>query len=96
MTSVGIRELKAKLSACLRRVRAGEPLQITDRGTVVAEIVPAGWTSAQPVPPGLAEMIRQGRVRAPSQPWSPPVSPLRRKLPEGTAQRLLDEERGEL
>ncbi|HET9783735.1 MAG TPA: type II toxin-antitoxin system prevent-host-death family antitoxin [Terriglobales bacterium] len=95
MTSVGIRELKANLSACLRRVRQGEPLQITDRGNVVAEIVPAGWTSAQPVPPGLLAAAREGKVRLATRPWSPPRSPLRRPLPPGTVQRLLDEDRGE-
>ncbi|MGH9468526.1 MAG: type II toxin-antitoxin system Phd/YefM family antitoxin, partial [Terriglobales bacterium] len=32
MTTVGVRELKAKLSEYLRKVQAGEAVQITDRG----------------------------------------------------------------
>ncbi len=37
---VGIRELKANLSAYLRRVKAGESLIITERGRPVGRIVP--------------------------------------------------------
>lgn len=39
-TSVGIRDLKANLSAYLRRVRAGTTVVITDRGRPVGRIVP--------------------------------------------------------
>jgi antitoxin (DNA-binding transcriptional repressor) of toxin-antitoxin stability system len=35
---VGTKELKNRLSHYLRAVRAGEPVEITDRGVVVAEI----------------------------------------------------------
>ena len=94
MATVGIRDLKANLSACLRRVRQGEPLQITDRGTVVAEIVPAGWTSAQPVPPGLLALAREGKVRLATNPGPIRLSPVIR-LPAGTVHRWLDQDRGE-
>ncbi|KPK08007.1 MAG: hypothetical protein AMJ56_12380 [Anaerolineae bacterium SG8_19] len=39
-TEIGIRELKARLSTYLRRVRAGETIIITDRGKPVGRIVP--------------------------------------------------------
>jgi prevent-host-death family protein len=39
-TTVGVRELKANLSAVLRRVKAGTTVVITDRGTPVGRIVP--------------------------------------------------------
>lgn len=38
--TVGVRELKTKLSAVLRRVKAGATVVITDRGTPVGRIVP--------------------------------------------------------
>lgn len=38
----GIRELKTHLSAYLRRVKAGETIVITDRGTPIGRIVPVG------------------------------------------------------
>ena len=34
---IGVRELKNRLSACLREVAAGEVVLVTDRGRVVAE-----------------------------------------------------------
>jgi len=37
---VGVRRLKAQLSACLKLVRSGERLTVTDRGRPVATIVP--------------------------------------------------------
>jgi prevent-host-death family protein len=49
LTPIGVRELKATLSACLARVQAGERLTVTDRGRPIATIVPVdeppwpGW-----------------------------------------------------
>lgn len=42
MGSVGVRELRARLSECLRRVRAGELLHVTARGKTVAVLAPIG------------------------------------------------------
>jgi prevent-host-death family protein len=39
-TSVGIRELKSRLSSYLRQVKDGATLVITERGTPVGRIVP--------------------------------------------------------
>lgn len=39
--TVGVRDLKNKLSEMLRRVRAGESIVVTDRGRAVARLVPA-------------------------------------------------------
>lgn len=38
--TVGIRELKSHLSAYVRRVRAGESVVVTDRGTPVIRLMP--------------------------------------------------------
>ena len=46
MDSVGIAELKARLSAHLRRVRRGGSLVVVDRQTPIARIVPYGKTEA--------------------------------------------------
>jgi prevent-host-death family protein len=40
MDSVGVRELRQNASALLRRVQAGEILEVTDRGRPVARLVP--------------------------------------------------------
>lgn len=55
-STVGVRELKSALSAYLRRVRRGESIVVTDRGTAIARIVPAG------VPDGLLRMMQRGEV----------------------------------
>ncbi len=39
-TDIGIRELKAKLSECVRRAAGGERLIVTDRGRPVAQLTP--------------------------------------------------------
>jgi prevent-host-death family protein len=38
--TIGVRELKTHLSKCLRRVRAGERLTVTDRGRAIATLAP--------------------------------------------------------
>ena len=40
MDQVGVRQLKQNASAVLRRVQAGEILEVTDRGRPVARLVP--------------------------------------------------------
>ena len=48
MSSVGVRELRDKLSEYLRRVKQGEFLVITDRGKPIGELGPAaGGRSAE-------------------------------------------------
>jgi prevent-host-death family protein len=41
MPTVGLRELKNKLSKYVARARSGESVSITDRGQIVAELSPA-------------------------------------------------------
>lgn len=57
--SVGIRELKNKLSAYLRKVKAGERVAVTDRGEAVAFIVPA---AESPELDGLVRLVRENQA----------------------------------
>jgi prevent-host-death family protein len=41
MRTIGIRELKKRLSEVLRIVQAGETFEVTNRGAVVALLIPA-------------------------------------------------------
>ena len=96
MKRVGLRELKNRLSEYVRLVRSGEVVLITDRGDVVAELRPPGAPTARSdIPPGLLELARRGLLTlgGPNHPGLYPRMP--RLLPPGTAQQLLDEERGE-
>ena len=45
MKSIGVRELKKRLSEVLRDVRSGETLEVTIRGEVVARLVPPPGTT---------------------------------------------------
>ena len=61
MKSVGIRELKNKLSDYVRQVRSGETILVTDRGEVVAEMNPPGQRQTDnSFPPGLVDLARRG------------------------------------
>jgi len=95
MKSVGLRELKNRLSAYVRELRSGETVLITDRGEVVAELVPPGQGSHAPdTPSALLALARCGQLTLGATNQAglyPKLSPL---LPEGRAQQLLDEERG--
>ena len=42
MESVGVADLKARLSEYLKRVKTGEEVLVTDRGRPVARLVPVG------------------------------------------------------
>ena len=55
---VGVRELKARLSHYLRRVKAGDTVTITDRGRVIARVNPVAFTDNEPI----WKMVREGRV----------------------------------
>jgi antitoxin (DNA-binding transcriptional repressor) of toxin-antitoxin stability system len=93
---MGVRELKNRLSEVVRAVKAGEHVLVTDRGTVVAELVPPGRPRADPsVPPGLARLAERGvaRLGAATDPSLYTSLPPLRKKPASVA-RLLDDERG--
>ena len=83
MATVGIKELKNRLSAYLRAVANGETVLVTDRGEVVAEIVaPRVRDTATAQERLLGELDRQGLL-APAKiapghrlPRRRPVAPL--------------------
>jgi prevent-host-death family protein len=56
MERIGVRELRREASAVLRRVAAGETVEITDRGRPVAVLLRA-------MPSGLARLEREGLLR---------------------------------
>ena len=61
METVGIKALKNKLSEYVRAVAAGETLIVTDRGRVVAELVPPRLRAdASSAEQRLGELVRQG------------------------------------
>ncbi|MDZ4257140.1 MAG: type II toxin-antitoxin system Phd/YefM family antitoxin [Gemmatimonadales bacterium] len=92
MTSVGIRELRDRLSHYLREVeRTGESVTVTDHGRPIAELVPV----AEPTRSRMQELIDAGVARPPLDPRPIRLRDTGIRLPPGTAQRLIDEDRGE-
>jgi prevent-host-death family protein len=91
MKTVPVAELKASLSAYLRRVKAGEDVLVTERGRPIARLTPAGTAGW---PSHLESMEAQGLITAgvgklPSGFWRLP----RPKDPKGLVMRGLLEER---
>jgi antitoxin (DNA-binding transcriptional repressor) of toxin-antitoxin stability system len=98
LKTVGIRELKAQLSAYIRLIEAGETVLVTDRGRVVAEIRPPGEPpkNLSPSEVRYLQMVADGRVRPAAAPDERGWAKWRGLgLPAGTAKRLLDAEREE-
>jgi prevent-host-death family protein len=56
MERVGIRQLRQNATAVLRRVAAGEVIEVTDRGRAVARIVPMHEASR------LEQLVAEGRA----------------------------------
>ncbi len=56
MDRVGVRELRREASAILRRVAAGETVEVTDRGRPVAVLL-------RSMPTGLDRLEREGLLR---------------------------------
>ena len=83
--SVGIRELKAKLSEYVNRAANGEQIVVTDRGRPVARLVGLGEAST------IERGIEEGWITPASRTRLPWVQ--RFRAPRNTAD-VLDEDRG--
>ena len=83
---IGIRELRDKLTATIRRVRAGETIEITHHHQPVAVLAPVRRNR-------LAALIEAGEVTPATRAWES-VEPV---PPEGslTASQALEEDRAE-
>jgi prevent-host-death family protein len=91
MTRVGIRELRQKASQYLRRVEAGETIEVTDRGRPVALLTPIPEASR-------LEQLRAagdvGPAEGDLEDLGPPLEPaLGQELPSSVLSRLRADER---
>ena len=85
MKTVGLKTLKNKLSEYVRAAAAGETIVITDRGRVVAEIVPHG--PASELTPFEQKGVREGWLTPAKRPFAP--LPPRQPVPGYTLEQLL-------
>ncbi len=80
--AVGLRELRHRTSEVLVRVRQGETVDVTDRGRLIARIVPAGDPEPTPL---LARLVDSGRATLARRPGYRP-----RMHPSDGTDRLSD------
>jgi prevent-host-death family protein len=85
MAATGIRELRANLSQYLDRVRNGEEIVVTDRGTAIARIVPLDE------PRAFDRLVRDGVIEPAPMPHR--SRPRRRVTTDGTVSDLVAEQR---
>jgi antitoxin (DNA-binding transcriptional repressor) of toxin-antitoxin stability system len=96
--SVGVKQLKTRLSEYLRLVRSGEIVLVTDRDEVVAELRPArrqfaAADSLDELLDSLAERGELTRASLPKRRWKWSARGL--GLAAGSAITILDELRGD-
>ena len=92
MTTVGIRELKNRLSAYLKKVRAGQTILIFDRDEPVARL--EGIRQGDHAADRIARLERAGLLRRAAAPV--PMKALRAATPRpkrSVVQALIDERR---
>ena len=96
MGSVGLRDLKNRLSEYVNRVKSGEAMLVTDRGEAVAEIRPISKTHhVRSRTLSLSDLARSGLLTEgkPNHRKLYPAMP--RTLRRRSSLELLDEERGQ-
>lgn len=97
MKTVGVRELKNRLSEYIRQATSGQGVLVTDRGQVVAELTaPGHGTTDATVPAGLLALARRNLlvIGAKADRNLYPALPRSRRR-KRTAAQLLQAERGE-
>lgn len=92
MATVGVRELRDRLSHYLRTVEeTGESITVTDHGRPIAELVPI----VEPAKDRWQQLIDAGVMRPPVVRGPIKLRETGIRLPPGTAQQLIDEDRDE-
>ena len=86
--TVGVRELKSRLSEYLRRVKQGETVIITEHGKPVGRLIPQG----QSLDERLAELQQAGLIRWSGKSLSP-MKPLARLRGKKTIAEIIIEDR---
>ena len=89
MERIGVRELRQNASKYLARVKAGETVEVTERGTLVALLVPPN-----PVATAVERLIAEGKL-LPSESGGPLrlPTPVRATLDSGAVLDELREDR---
>jgi prevent-host-death family protein len=98
MRSVGIREMKNRLSEYLRLVAGGEVVLVTDHGRVVAQLAPPPAFAPPPLEEdeALRRLAAAGKLRLPKSPVPSPGAGPVKGIPQGLdPAKLLQETRAD-
>lgn len=87
--TVGVRELKSRLSEYLRRVKQGETVVVTQRGKPVGRLIPQGQTLEE----RLAELDQAGLIRWSGKRLSPAKPVARGRGKKTVAETIVAERR---
>jgi prevent-host-death family protein len=68
---IGVRELNQQTSRVVERVKRGEVVEITERGRLVARLVPV-----EPAPEPLERLVAEGRATPPTLTGPLPMPPV--------------------
>jgi len=82
---IGARQLRHELSKILDRVRAGETIEITDRGVPAARLVPLPERESL-----IGRLIADGAITPASRTTYPLPAPIRPKRPRMTSEEALE------
>ncbi|MDE0154646.1 MAG: type II toxin-antitoxin system prevent-host-death family antitoxin [Gammaproteobacteria bacterium] len=94
MQTTTVSKLKMSISACLRQVKAGEELLITEHGRPVARLLPVADIAS--LPEHLAEMEKKGLLKRPGKPLPKDFWDLPRPVdPEAALRSTVSKERDE-
>lgn len=94
MRTTTVSQLKMSLSACLRQVKAGEELIITERGRPIARLLPL--SNSTPLPEHLRDLEEKGLLKRGEKPLPVDFWDLPRPAdPEATVRSALLREREE-
>jgi antitoxin (DNA-binding transcriptional repressor) of toxin-antitoxin stability system len=86
MDTVTHREMRNSSGALLRRVEAGESVQISNGGSVIAMMVPVSHDM-------LGTLVSRGQARAPRTPLASLAS-IQRVTSDSTTSAMIDDARG--
>ena len=91
----GIRDLKDNLSRYIRRIENGERIAVTAHGRVVAELTPPSLSAKAHSRRRYDELVEMGVIRPALESGDPLEDWPDLRLPLGTAQALINSDRGE-
>lgn len=95
MKTVGLRELKNRLSEYVRVVRRGQSVLVTNRGEVVAELrTPDEVPSGAKIDPQMVRLVNRGLITLGAPNAARVYSLQKRLLRSTTTAALLNAERG--